>query len=127
MEMLEQRKVHGHKKKGNKKAFKWNKQESHKELLGFEEYSTSPFDLDNGYDIDDSHLMHFTDRSVKKKHHKIPNFTAEQHVQANHRFILKPKSKQDYFFSTYEPDYFVEWDEILMVLAKRNTEYMCPI
>jgi hypothetical protein len=127
MERLEQRKVHGHKKKGNKKAFKWNKQESHKELLGFEEYSTSPFDLENGYDIDDSHLMHFTDRSVKKKHHKIPNFTAEQHVQANHRFILKPKSNQDYFFSTYEPDYFVEWDDILMVLAKRNTEYMCPI
>lgn len=127
IERLEQRKVHGHKKKGNKKGTKWNKQESHKELLGFEQFSTSPFDLDNGYDINELHLMHFTDKSVKKKHHKVPNFTAEQHVQANHRFILKPNSNQDYFFSTYEPDYFVEWDDILMVLAKRNTEYMCPI
>lgn len=115
-------------KKKKKKGFKWAKPDSTKALLGFEEYVPSPFDQDNGYDINDVDIFHFKERPVRKKsHHKSSNFPTSQHVQANHRFVLIPNRNQNYFFPTYDPDYFVEWEDIFMVHAKRNTEYICPI
>lgn len=123
---FERRNSKGNKKKG-KKGFKWEKPESYKDLLGFDEYGTSPFEHDNGYDINDLDLIHFKERPIKKRGHKSSHFSTSQHVQANHRFILKPNRDQDYFFATYDPDFVVEWEDIFMVLAKRNTDYICPI
>lgn len=122
----DRRESKGNKKKV-KKTMKRNNPESFKNLLGFDEYVPSPFDFENGYSIEDSNLMHFKERPVKKKILKSSNFSASQHVQANHRFILKPNRNQDYFFATYEPDYEVDWEEIFLVHAKRNADYICPI
>lgn len=126
MDRFDKQNAKGAKKKG-KKGFKWNKPGGCEDLLGFDQYGTSPFDHDNGYDINDVDLIHFRERPVKKKTLKSTNFSACDHVQANHRFILKPNRNQDYFFATYDPDYVVEWNDIFMVQAKRNTEYLCPI
>ena len=114
-------------KKKTKKTMKRNNPESFKNLLGFDEYATSPFDFENGYSLDESNLMHFRERPVKRKTLKSSNFSASQHVQANHRFVLKPNRNQDYFFATYDPDFEIEWEDIFLVHAKRNTDYMCPI
>ena len=122
----DRRESKGNKKKV-KKTMKRNNPESFKNLLGFDEYVPSPFDFENGYSIEDSNLMHFKERPVKKKILKSSNFSASQHVQANHRFILKPNRNQDYFLVTYEPDYEVNWEEIFLVHAKRNADYICPI
>lgn len=116
----------GNKRKG-KKGIKWNKPEGYKDLLGFNKVGPSPFDFESGYDINDIDLIHFKQRPVRGKVHKNSNYSASQHVQANHRFILKPNREQDYFFLTYDPDYEIKWDDLFMVHAKRNTDYMCPI
>jgi hypothetical protein len=114
-------------KRKGKKGHKWDKADSHKELLGFDQHGPSPFDIDSGYDINDLHLIHFKERPLRKKSHKSSNFSTKQHVQANHRFVLKPNRNQDYFFATYDPDYEIDWDDIFLVQAKRHTEYLCPI
>mmetsp|Transcript_22654 Transcript_22654/g.22500 ORF Transcript_22654/g.22500 Transcript_22654/m.22500 type:complete len:205 (-) Transcript_22654:179-793(-) len=116
----------GGRKKG-KKGIKWEKADNTTEMLGFESQNASPFELDSGYNINELDLMHFTDRPVKRRAGKNVKFSSSQHIQANHRFILKPTKDQDYFFATYDPDYKVEWEEIFMVLAKRNADYLCPI
>ena len=125
-------KEHFHKKhhKGNrrkgKKGFKWEKEESFKELLGFE--GASPFDHESGYNLNELDLVHFNKKAGRKRsHHKNHTFSTAQHIQANNRFILKPNREQDYFYATYDPDYTVEWDDIFMVHAKRNADYICPI
>lgn len=126
VERFEAKNAKGAKKKGKKK-FKWDNAESHSELLGFDQYGPSPFEPDTGYSINDVDIYQFKQRPIKKRGHKGSHFSVSQHVQANHRFILKPNRNQDYFFATYDHDYFVEWDDIFMVLAKRNSEYLCPI
>ena len=116
----------GSKKKG-KKGIKWDKSNNQGELLGFEHHSASPFDFESGYNLNELDLMHFKAKSFKKKNSKNKIFSTAQHVQANHRFILKPNKERNYFYATYDPDYIVEWDDIFMVLAKRNVGYLCPI
>lgn len=113
--------------KKNKKGFKWNKGSSYKDLLGFDEFGTSPFDQDRGYNLNELEYVHFTERPIRRARAKSAVFSSAEHVQANHRFILKPNRNQDYFFVTYDPDYSLEWDDIFMVHAKRNTQYICPI
>lgn len=126
VESFEKKRSNRNKKKG-KKGLKWQKADNATEMLGFEHQESSPFDHDSGYNINELDLMHFTERPSKKRACKNTNFTTKQHVMANHRFILKPNKDQDYFFATYDPDYTIEWDDIFLVLAKRNADYLCPI
>ncbi|CAI2359038.1 unnamed protein product [Moneuplotes crassus] len=124
-ESFEKRRTKGGRKKG--RGIKWEKASNTSEILGFGQQETSPFDQDSGYNINELDLMHFTETPCNKENGRNSKFSIAQHVQANHRFVLKPNKDQDYFFATYDPDYKVEWDEIFMVIAKRNTDYLCPI
>lgn len=123
---FDKRNLKGSKKKG-KKSFKWDKSANTQDLLGFDEYGASPFDTDRGYNLNEVEYVHFSERPARRQRTRSSNFSASQHVQANHRFILKPNRHQDYLFATYDPDYQVDWSEIFMVHAKRNTQYLCPI
>jgi hypothetical protein len=126
LDEFERRNSKNSKKKG-KKGIKRSKGDNQKELLGFDEFGALPFDVDRGYNLNELEYVHFTQKPTKRARAKSTNFTITDHVQANHRFILKPDRNQDYFFATHDPDYSVEWKDIFMVHAKRNTQYICPI
>lgn len=111
----------------NKRADNWSKGGNYTDLLGFGQYEDAPFDAESGYGLNDLEYVHLAERPARRKTSKAQNFTTHQHVQANHRFVLKPNHKEDYLLATYDADHEVKWERLFMVHAKRNAEYICPI
>lgn len=109
------------------KTSKRGKAESFVNLLGFDSFGPSAPDAEYGFTMGDYENFYFREKPARRRSQRESSVSIHQHVQGNHRFILKPNRNQDYFFVTYDPDYEIDWDDVFMVHAKRNTEYICPI